>query len=161
MTPEERQERIRKIAVLPAQLEELMQGLAPIQLSARPLEGEWSAAQNVHHLADSHMNAYIRLKLLITEERPTFKPYDQNLWAETPDAAHSDVMESIELLRGLHQRWVRVFQGISDDEWTREGIHPEYGRIYTPEEILRIYSGHGEAHIDQIRRTLAAGGWTV
>lgn len=156
MTPEERVDLIRKIAALPQQLEELVCPLPPGVLTARPIPGEWSVAQNVHHLADSHMNSFVRLKLILTEDNPTFKPYDQELWAELPDAGHADIGESLQLLRGLHARWVRLLESLTEAEWARFGTHPEYQRIYTCEEILRIYAGHGEAHLDQIRRTLAA-----
>ncbi len=156
LTPSERSELIQKIAKLPAQLEQLVCELTPAQLSARPLVGEWSVAQNVHHLADSHMNSFVRMKLAITEENPTFKPYDQDAWAETPDANHADISESLRLLRGLHRRWVRLFESVAGEQWLRAGVHPEYGRRYTIEDILCIYAEHGEAHLDQIARTLAA-----
>jgi hypothetical protein len=156
MTPDERRARIDRIAALPQQLEELVCPLPARALTARPLPGEWSVAQNVHHLADSHMNSYVRTKLVLTEENPTFKPYDQEAWAETPDADHATIGESLDLLRGLHARWVRLFESLAEGDWARFGTHPEYNRIYTVEDILQIYADHGEAHLDQIRRTLAA-----
>jgi hypothetical protein len=154
-TPEERAAKIARIAALPEQLKALVCTLTPEQLTTRYLPGEWTVAQNVHHLADSHMNAYVRLKLMLTEENPTFKPYDQDAWADTPDADHAQVGESLQLLRGLHARWVRLLESLDDAQWQRTGWHPESRQTYTPETILRIYSGHGEGHLDQIRRTLA------
>ena len=156
MTPEERTALIAKIAALPALLEELVCTLTPAQLTARPLAGEWSVAQNVHHLADSHMNSFVRVKLMLTEDHPTFKPYDQDAWADLPDGAGSDLDGSLELLRGLHTRWVRLYASLPEAAWTRAGMNPESQRVYTMEDILRIYAGHGEGHLDQIRRTLAA-----
>jgi hypothetical protein len=156
LTPSERSALVQKIANLPAQLEQAVCELTPNQLTARPLAGEWSVAQNVHHLADSHMNSFVRMKLVLTEDNPTFKPYDQDAWAESADADHASVGESLRLLAGLHQRWVRLFESLAERQWQRAGIHPEYGRLYTVEDILSIYADHGEAHLDQIARTLAA-----
>ena len=154
-TPEERAAMIVRIATLPDELEALVCTLTPDQLTTHYLAHEWTVAQNVHHLADSHMNAYVRLKLMLTEENPTFKPYDQDAWAETPDADHAGLGESLQLLRGLHARWVRLFASLDEAQWQRTGWHPENRRTYTPEDILRTYSGHGAGHLDQIRRTLA------
>ncbi len=156
MTNDERAALVAKIAALPQQLEEAVRSLTPQQLTSRPLAGEWSVAQNVHHLADSHMNSFIRVKLMLTEENPMFKPYDQEAWAELPDATSSDIGESLDLLRGLHKRWVRLYAHLPEAAWSRTGTNPESGRTYTMEDILRTYAGHGEAHLDQIGRTLAA-----
>lgn len=151
----ERLDLTRQIAELPAQLEELVDGLTAHQLLARPLAGEWSVAQNVHHLADSHMNSFIRLKLILTEENPPLKPYDQDAWAERADSNHPDIALSLQLLRGLHARWVQLFDSLGDAEWARTGVHPEAG-IVTPADLLRSYARHGAGHLDQIARTLAA-----
>lgn len=156
MTNDERALLVAKIAALPQQLEKLVRPLSPQQLTARPLAGEWSVAQNVHHLADSHMNSFVRVKLMLTEENPRFKPYNQDAWAELPDASGADIGDSLELLRGLHTRWVRLYADLPEAAWLRTGTNPESGRTYTMEDILRTYAGHGEAHMDQIGRTLAA-----
>jgi hypothetical protein len=156
LSAEERTALIGKIEALPGLLEQQVGALGAEELLARPLAGEWSVAQNVHHLADSHMNAFLRTKLILTEDRPTFKSYDQDAWAETPDAANADVGSSFALLRGLHARWVILLRSVEGDEWTRTGLHPEGQRTYTIDDILRTYGNHGEAHLDQIRRTLEA-----
>lgn len=158
LTPSERTELIAKIAQLPAHLEALVCTLTPAQLTTPFLAGEWTVAQNVHHLADSHMNSVIRMKLVLTEESPTFKPYDQDAWAATADANNPDIGDSLQLLRGLHKRWVRLFESLPEQAWQRSGIHPEYNRRYTIDDILRIYGAHGEGHLDQIQRTLDAQG---
>jgi hypothetical protein len=145
-----------QIAELPEQLAELVAGLTPEQLLARPLAGEWSVAQNVHHLADSHMNAYIRLKLILTEENPPLKPYDQDAWAERADANHADIGVSLQLLRSLHARWVAVFDSLSEADLARTGKHPEHEVAITPVTLMRSYARHGAGHLDQIARTLAA-----
>lgn len=148
---------INKIRRLPEQVASLVAGLSDGQLTARPLAGEWSVAQNVHHLADSHMNSYIRCKLIATEEHPTLKPYDQELWAELADASGADVTVSLSLLTALHSRWVVFWQSLADDAWARTGFHPENGTV-SLDDLLESYADHGEAHLDQITRTLAAAG---
>jgi hypothetical protein len=155
-TPQERRARIDKIRRLPAQLEALVSPLTPSQLTTPYLAGEWTVAQNVHHLADSHINSYIRMRLMLTEDHPTLKPYDQEVWATLPDAGTPDLQSSLAILRGLHHRWVQLFESLQEDDWARAGLHPEVGEI-TVEDILRIYSDHCDAHLDQITRTLAAG----
>lgn len=155
LTLTERVDLTRQIADLPAQLEELVGGLTAEQLLARPLAGEWSIAQNVHHLADSHMNSFVRLKLILTEENPPLKPYDQDAWAAIADSDHADISLSLQLLRGLHARWVQVFDSLTDAQWARTGVHAEAG-VMTPVDLLRSYARHGAGHLDQIARTLAA-----
>lgn len=146
---------IEKIRVLPEQMAALTAGLTPEQLTAPYLVGEWSVAQNVHHVADSHTNSYIRVKLILAEEHPTLRPYDQEVWATTPEANLPDLSASLTLLRGLHARWVTLFEELDAAQWARTGFHPDSG-VVSVEEILCSYAAHGEAHLDQIRRTLAA-----
>ncbi len=156
-TPEERSARIEKIRSFPAQLEALVEYLNEDDLLGRPLEGEWSVQQIVHHLADSHMNAYIRTKLILSEDKPTLKPYNQEVWAEMIDTATINIDESLLILRGLHRRWVRLFESLEEDQWGRQGVHPENGDM-SLDDILKTYSDHGDNHIQQISRTLAAQG---
>jgi DinB superfamily len=155
LTSEQRYELIEKIRVLPAQLRARVGGLSDEQLTTHFLEGEWTVAQNVHHLADSHMNSFIRTRLILTEDRPTLKPYDQDRWAELADSGTTALEESLSILEGLHCRWVRLFESLSEADWQRAGLHPEIGEV-TIDSILQIYAAHGEGHIDQINRTLAA-----
>ena len=154
-TPAERKGLIDKIKRLPAQLELLVGGLSYTQLHTHFLPAEWTVAQNVHHLADSHMNSFIRIKLILTEENPTLRPYDQDAWALTADYQHTPITESLTLLRGLHSRWAVLFDKLSEEQWQRTGFHPENG-VVTVEGLLRAYADHGEGHLDQITRTLAA-----
>lgn len=146
---------IDTIRRLPEQVMELTAALMPDQLTTPFMRGEWSVAQNVHHLADSHMNSYIRLKLILTEENPTIRPYDQDLWAATPEANSPDLTASLTLLAGLHQRWADLFASLDEQQWQRKGIHPVNGEI-TPSSLLQDYAQHGEDHLDQMQRTLAA-----
>jgi hypothetical protein len=150
-----REQAIARIRKLPEQVAALTAGLTPEQLTTHLLDGEWSVAQNVHHLADSHLNSYIRLKLILTEENPTVRPYDQDLWALTPEANLADLSASLMLLQGLHQRWADLFASLDERQWQRRGLHPVNG-VITPDELLISYAAHGEGHLDQMQRTLAA-----
>ena len=155
LTDAERRAMIDKIRTLPAQLRELVSGLTAEQLTTHFLKGEWTVAQHVHHLADSHMNSFIRTRLILTEDRPTLKPYDQDRWAELADSGTTALEESLSILEGQHRRWVRLFESLRDSDWQRSGLHPEIDEI-TIDDILRLYAAHGEGHIEQIRRALAA-----
>ena len=159
-TEAQRRELIEKIRELPARLRERVSGLTDAQLTTHFQAGEWTVAQNVHHVADSHMNSFIRMRLILTEERPTLKPYDQDLWAELADSGTTALEESLSLLDGLHRRWARLFESLDEAAWGRAGLHPESGEV-TIEDTLRIYAAHGQGHIDQISRALAAEWATV
>ena len=150
-----REEAIEKIRRLPHQVEELISGLSPQELTAKTLPNEWTVAQNVHHLADSHINSYVRCKLMATEDNPTLKPYDEGACASLSDGSSADLSDSLALLKALHARWVRFWQNLPDDVWQRTGQHPQSGAV-TLARQLELYVEHGEAHLDQIRRTLAA-----
>lgn len=152
----ERETLIDQIRNLPDQLEALVGMLTVEQLTTQYLEGEWTVAQNVHHLADSHMNSYIRCKLIMTEDHPTLKPYDQDKWAALPDANNPDIRTSLMLLRNLHARWTAFWEQLPEDAWQRTGFHPENGTV-TLESQLQTYAAHGLGHLDQITRTLNAG----
>ena len=154
-TASERMEMVDRLRALPDKLEAVVRGLTVAQLSTHYLPNEWTVAQNVHHLADSHMNSFIRIKLMLTEDHPTLKPYDQDDWAKLVDAYNPDITTSLQLLRGLHARWVALFTSLSEEAWLRTGVHPENG-VVSLEDQLRIYSRHGENHIAQIQKTLAA-----
>lgn len=149
---------IDEIASFPAQLRERVASLSEKDLGARPLEDEWSVAQIVHHLVDSHINSYVRCKLMATESHPTFRPYDESAWGELADARSTDIETSLRLLDALHQRWVHFWQNLSDGDWGRTGFHPEGETTVTLEDQLRLYVEHGRAHMEQIDRTLEASG---
>ena len=153
--PGDREEAIEKIRRLPQQVEELITGLSPQELTAQPLPNEWTVAQNVHHIADSHINSYVRCKLMATEDNPTLKPYDEGAWALLSDGSNAELSDSLALLKALHARWVIFWENLPEDAWQRTGQHPESGAV-TLARQLELYVQHGEAHLDQIRRTLAA-----
>lgn len=152
-----RQEKIDQIRNLPAQLEALVKDLSEADLHTHYLENEWTVAQNVHHLADSHMNSFIRIKFLLTADSPTVYGYNQDAWALTPDAHGLPVESSLTLLKGLHERWVVLFEQVDESAWSRTVIHSENGPMNL-DNFLNTYAKHGEAHLDQIKRTLAAKG---
>lgn len=154
LTPEERRDRIDRIARFPELLEALVSGLNNEQLHTQYLAHEWTVAQNVHHVADSHMNAYVRLKRILSEERPLLAGYDQDAWAGMADY-DQPISVSLNLVRNLHTRWVAVLESLTVEQRERIGIHSENGEI-TPDSIADLYATHGEGHLDQIRRTLAA-----
>jgi hypothetical protein len=150
-----RQALIDEIRALPDQLEQLVEGLSAQQLTTASLPGEWTIAQIVHHIPDSHMNSYVRCKLMATEENPTLRPYDEVAWAHLPDGSSPELSYSLALLHALHTRWVLFWENLGEAEWQRTGFHPANGPL-TLEQQLQDYVQHGLDHLDQIRRTLAA-----
>jgi uncharacterized damage-inducible protein DinB len=153
---QERHAMIDAIRTLPDQVIALVDGLDEHQLTAHPIPGEWSIAQNVHHLVDSHINSYVRCKLMATEERPTFRPYDEAAWAELPDASSAGLSYSLAMLHDLHARWALFWEALTDEQWRRSGYHPADDVTVTLEQQLQLYVEHGRAHLAQIERALAA-----
>ncbi|MBZ0309622.1 MAG: putative metal-dependent hydrolase [Anaerolineae bacterium] len=154
LSASDRRQYIEHIRQLPGQLRKLVSELTDEQLYTHFLEGEWSVAQNVHHLVDSHINSYVRLKLMLTEDLPTFRPYYQEKWAELPDY-QLPIEVSLRMLEALHERWVALFESLDYAQWQRPGYHPEVGQIRV-DDLLKSYAEHGHDHLDQIQRTLAA-----
>jgi uncharacterized damage-inducible protein DinB len=156
-TPD-RAARIQRIRQLPALAREAVRGLDAAQLDTPYGPGKWTVRQVVHHLADSHLNAFVRTKLILTEDHPTLKPYDQDAWAGTADGARSDVATSLALLHGLHARWADLLAGLPEEAWARGAHHPESGEV-TLDAILRMYADHGEHHLGQIHGLRQEQGW--
>jgi hypothetical protein len=149
-TSEQRRERIARIAALPEALAAVVNGLGDAELDARAAADPWTVRQVTHHIADSHVNAYIRMKLMLTEAHPTIKPYDQEAWAGLADSA-LPVDATLSLLRGLHARWIELFEALDESDWNRTAYHPENGDI-TLDWLLDTYARHGQEHLDQIQR---------
>lgn len=158
MTSQERKIKVDMIRALPAKLEAAINGLTDKQLDTPYREGGWTVRQVVHHLADAHLNAFVRTKLILTEDNPRLKTWDQDAWAALSDSTGMPVGVSMEILRGLHDRWTTIFDRVGDDAWTRDALHPEDGNI-TLESILNIYSAHGEKHVGHILGLRTAKGW--
>lgn len=154
MSEEERRECIRRIAETPARVSEAVKGLDDARLDTPYREGGWTVRQVVHHLVDSHLNAYMRFKLTLTEDNPTLKTYDEKLWAETADSRTMPVDVSLTLLESLHARWVSLLNSLPDTDFKRKCHHPESGPI-DMEFLLSLYAWHGrhhEAHITGLRK---------
>ena len=158
MTDADRREKIQKIRQLPSLAEQAVRGLTDDQLDTPYRPDGWTVRQVIHHLADSHMNAFIRTKLLLTEDQPTLKPYEQDEWARTVEAKEFPVGSSLSVLRGLHERWVHLLEHLEPGRWKRTAMHPETG-LLTLDDILSTYSRHGENHVSQITALRNERGW--
>lgn len=156
----DRKDLIEKLGMLPKQVANLVDGLSDDDLTTHFMlkadgSPEWTVAQNVHHLADSHMNSYIGFKMLLSEDHPTILAYDEDAWARQPESMSADISHSLAILKNLHKRWTILFENLSEADWQRTGFHPE-GGDFSLENQFKAYVKHGEDHVDQIRRTLAA-----
>lgn len=143
-----REELIQEVEELPVRLRELVGPMNETELE-RPYR-KWTVRQIVHHLADSHVNAYARFRLTLTEDRPTIKPYDETRWAELTDAKQADVELSLRLLESLHARWVLLLRSLEDADFARTYFHPEHQREFRLDEALAMYAHHGRHHAGQI-----------
>lgn len=153
-----RAELIGQIEEAPARLRTAVHRLSAEQLQTPYREGGWTVAQVIHHLPDSHMNAYIRFRLALTEDEPTIKAYDEARWAELHDASSSDVDASIVILEGLHQRWASLLRRLTSEQWVLAFRHPERGRV-TLENNLALYAWHGRHHVAHITTLRDQMGW--
>lgn len=146
---------VSQIEQFPEQLAKTLDGLSETQVSTVTSADIWTIQQIVHHIADSHMNAFIRMRLLLTENHPTIKPYDQDAWAALADVKTVSVAVSLALITALHTRWAAMMSALSSSEWERTGMHPEYGAISVA-SMVASYARHGNDHIAQIERVKAA-----
>ena len=158
LTEDDRQDLIGRIRALPTALKVAVEGLSERQLDTPYREGGWSPRQIAHHLADSHMNAFVRVKLTATEDLPTIKPYEQDLWATSADVVGVPVGSSVSILTGLHDRWARLLDDLTADEYRRRLVHPELGEIDL-DFLLQLYSWHGRHHVTQITELRKREGW--
>lgn len=140
---------VERLAALPAQLTAALDGLADAALDEPYRPGGWTIRQLVHHLADSHANAYMRIKLALTEDEPTIKPYNHEAWVRTPDMA-VPVASSVTLLAAVHERLVALLRPVREAEAARALIHPENGRM-TVDQVIAMYAWHGDHHVAHIR----------
>ncbi len=158
LTDPERIMLIRQITETPANLREAVRNLTNEQLDTPYRPGGWTVRQVVHHVPDSHMNAYIRFKLGVTEQQPTVKPYRENLWAELVDGKSLAIEPSLALLESLHQRWVAFLRSLSAEDFARTVIHPENGAM-SLDRVLQLYAWHGRHHIAHIISLRERMGW--
>ncbi len=139
------------IETLPMHVEHAVLNMDEYQLQTPYRPGGWTVHQVVHHIADSHMNAYIRFKLGLTEDNPTIKPYDEKQWAEMADTKNLPINISITILFAVHRRWMEVLSNIKEEEWNRTVIHPEHQKTMTLWYLLGMYAWHGKHHVGHIR----------
>ena len=156
---EEKEARLADILFLPRMLEYAVLNLNDDQIQTPYREGGWTVNQVIHHVADSHMNAFIRFKLGLTEDNPTIKPYIQSAWGDTADVTAVPVNLSITLLHSLHHRWYELLKTISDEQWERTIYHPEQERKITLWELLLIYAWHGKHHAAHVTNLREQMGW--
>lgn len=159
--PELQNEWISAIEALPKWLDLCIENLDEHQLQTSYRPGSWTIIQVIHHIADSHMNAYIRLKLALTEDSPVIKPYDEKAWAELPDVETVPVNISITLLHALHRRWGQTLRNMQPEEWERTYYHPEYEEMVPLWQMTDLYAWHGRHHMEQIRQHRERMGWSM
>jgi hypothetical protein len=150
---------IDAIAETPARLREAVRGLSNDQLETPYRDGGWTVRQVAHHLPDSHLNAYVRFKLALTEEQPTVKPYEEAAWAELADGRSAPVEISLALMDALHERWVLLLRSMKGSAWDRTYLHPEHGTISTLDKVLGLYEWHGRHHVAHITALRKRKGW--
>jgi uncharacterized damage-inducible protein DinB len=158
VTPAQRQRAMDEIAATPAKFRAAAKGLNDSQLDTPYREGGWTVRQLVHHVPDSHLNAYVRLKLALTEEKPTIKPYDQEAWANLADSKSTPIEVSLTLLSTVHDRWDRLWRSLKPEHFARVLVHPEHGER-TVDWLLFLYEWHGRHHTAHITELRKQKGW--
>jgi len=158
LTPDQRRASVETIATTPAQMRAALRGLTEPQLDTPYRPGGWTVRQLVHHVPDSHANAYCRFKLALTEDTPTIKPYDEAAWALLEDSRTTPVETSLTMLDVLHDRWVRLLQAMSPTDFARRLNHPENGMMNL-DQLLALYAWHGPHHVAHITKLREKEGW--
>jgi hypothetical protein len=141
---------IKRIEAVPAKIEEVFKELSPKQIETTYRDGGWTARQVIHHIADSHSNAYIRVKWTLTEDTPLIKAYDEKLWAETPDVK-LDPIVSIHLLKALHTKFTSLLRLIRPEDLTKSFLHPETQKHVPLDRMIDLYAWHGEHHLGHLK----------
>jgi len=159
VTAERRQVLIDGIARLPVDMRAAVNKLSDQQLDTPYRPGGWTLRQVVHHVPDSHLNAFLRFKLALTESEPTIKPYNEKLWAELPDGRLTPVEVSLSLLENLHARWVLLLRALEPVEFSRTFRHPDIG-VMTLDTQLGLYEWHGRHHLAHITSLRSRMGWS-
>ena len=150
---------IGQIAAAPAHMREAVRGLSGEQLDTPYRDGGWSVRQVVHHVPDSHLNAYIRMKFALTENAPQIKPYDEAEWAKLADSRVTPVETSLTLLESLHERWVGLMRSLRVEDFARTLRHPEHEGILTLDWLIAMYAWHGRHHVAHITTLRERNGW--
>jgi uncharacterized damage-inducible protein DinB len=158
LSDEQKQKLVGDIAETPAKLRAAIKGLSDQQLDTPYRDGGWTVRQVVHHVPDSHLNAYTRFKLALTEDEPTIKPYAEDRWARLADTQATPIEVSLAMMDSLHDRWVRLLRSFTSQEWKRTFRHPELG-VMNLERTLALYSWHGKHHVAHITSLRQRNGW--
>jgi len=157
-SPDETKQHITAIASLPAELTELVGSWTDTRLDTPYRPGGWTVRQLVHHMADSHINGYVRTKLALTEDNPTIFPYEEGEWATLPDS-RLEIAPSLVLLNSVHRRWVTIFDALTEAELRRTFYHPGSKRTFTLAQQAANYAWHGEHHVQHARQLAKRNGW--
>ena len=157
-TAVERETLMDEIAAAPARLREAVAGLDDAQLDTTYREDGWTVRQVVHHVVDSHVNAYVRFRWALTEEAPMIKPYEEKEWARLPDAMAAPVAVSLDLLDALHTRWLILLRAMSPEDFERRWASPDFGELGV-DVLLQIYAWHGKHHVAHITSLREREGW--
>lgn len=155
---EEREGYIEQLKQIPLSLKAALAGLSNAQLDTPYREGGWTLRQVAHHIPDSHLNAYLRVKLALTEDQPVIKPYEENAWVRLADTPNTPLEVSVALLEALHTRWAILFESLAEPDWKREYRHPESG-VVSIEATLAAYVWHGQHHVAHITHLRQRKGW--
>jgi uncharacterized damage-inducible protein DinB len=158
ITSAQRDELIERIATCPANLAAAVEGLTEGQFATPYREGGWTVSQLVHHIFDSHVNAFIRFRLALTEDNPRITAYDENAWAHLHDSLSVPAQISLDLVTGLHNRWVSMLGAMTDEDFKRTLEHPENGPM-TLDTMLQLYAWHGVHHVAHITSLRERNGW--
>jgi len=158
LTADQRASLIDRIAATPAALRAAVHGLNDAQLDTPYRPEGWSVRQVIHHVPDSHVNAYVRFKLALTEDNPTIKPYQEAAWASLADTRLTPVNVSLTLLQAVHERWVVLLKSMNEADFSRPLMHPENGRM-TLDRLLQMYAWHGGHHVAHVTELRKREGW--
>ncbi|HVA95341.1 MAG TPA: bacillithiol transferase BstA [Candidatus Dormibacteraeota bacterium] len=158
LTSAERAEAISQIAETPKSLRDAVSGLSQEQLDTPYRPGGWTVRQVVHHLPDSHVNSYVRVKLALTEDEPTIQTYKEGLWADLADSRETPVEVSLSLLEALHHRWSVLLRAMQPEDFSRRLRHPKNG-LMTLDNVLNLYAWHGRHHVAHITALREREGW--
>lgn len=158
LTAPDRRSLIDTIAAAPQRMREAVRGLDEAQFDTPYREGGWTVRQVVHHVPDSHMNAFIRLKLALTENEPAIKPYDEAQWARLPDVQSTPIATSLTLLESLHERWVFLLRSLDEEQFGRKFTHPDHG-LLTIDWLVALYAWHGRHHVAHVTSLREREGW--
>lgn len=157
--PEDVRTNIQIISALPSKFINLLGGWTEEQYDTRYRPDSWTVRQLIHHVADSHINAYVRFRLALTEDNPTIKPYKEDRWAELPDAKTAQVDLSLQLMKNVHLRWVLLMNSMDAADLARTYTHPDTGRSIRLDEVIALYAWHSEHHYQHAFTLAEREGW--